>query len=237
MSKLPRPSHRSCCSSRSRVRAARGLRLRRRVADSTSAETVSLDDCTPDQLETLEGRHADDRDRQAGLPALLRGQRPDQRQGLRERRRLRDRRAARLQRGPGRVGRSSPSTPPTRPVPRTSTSTSTRSRSPRSAPSRSTSPRRTTRPIRRSWRSRIPIADGRELADRPRGRRHRRPDRHDQPRRRHRVDRAELRAAGVRHLQRRRLGARERPGRRDRGRHADRPLPDRGRDRRRQDHR
>ena len=36
------------------------------------------------------------------------------------------------------------------------------------------------------------------------------------------------RAAGVRQLQRRRLGAQERPGRRDRGRHPDRPVPDRG---------
>ena len=48
-------------------------------------------------------RHADRRDRQARLPAVLRGRRPDQRQGLRERRRLRDRRPARLHRGRGEV--------------------------------------------------------------------------------------------------------------------------------------
>ena len=54
----------------------------------------------------LEGRPSPDRvgqadrgDRQAGLPALLRGRRPDQRQGLRERGRLRHRQRARLRQG------------------------------------------------------------------------------------------------------------------------------------------
>ena len=106
-------------------------------------------------------RDAHHRHRQAGLPAVLRGQRPDQRQGLRERDRLRDRRPARLQPGRRSSGRSSRSTPPTRPGRRTSTSTSTRSRSPRSGPSRSTSPRRTTRPTRRSSRSRTPTPPAR----------------------------------------------------------------------------
>ena len=52
-------------------------------------------------------RRADGGDRQPGIPALLRGRRPDQRRGLRERRRLRDRRQARLRRGRRRPGSSS----------------------------------------------------------------------------------------------------------------------------------
>ena len=86
-----------------------------------------------------EAGHAHGRHRQAGLPALLRGRRPDQRQGLRERGRLRDRRPARLQRGRGRVGRGAVQLLLRARARRTSTSTSTRSRSRRSAPSRSTS--------------------------------------------------------------------------------------------------
>ena len=58
--------------------------------------------CTPDKLDTVR-RQAHRRHRQARLPAVLRGRRSDQRQGLRERRRLRDRRPARLRRDRGRV--------------------------------------------------------------------------------------------------------------------------------------
>ena len=69
------------------------------------------------------------RDRLARLPAVLREQQAGQRQGLRERRRLRGRRPARLHAAARSSGRSSRSTAPTRPGRRRSTSTSTRSRS------------------------------------------------------------------------------------------------------------
>ena len=75
------------------------------TSESTTGGPVSLSDCTPDQLQTVSSGNAHRGHRQAGLPALLRGQRPDQRQGLRERDRLRDRRQARLHPRPGQVDR------------------------------------------------------------------------------------------------------------------------------------
>ena len=101
--------------------------------DSTSAASVSLSDCTPDTVETKTPGHADGGHRQARLPALLRGQRPDQRQGLRERDRLRDRRQARLHAGRGQLDRGAVQRLLRARARRTSTSTSTRSRSRRSA--------------------------------------------------------------------------------------------------------
>ena len=92
--------------------AAARARRRSPAAAATTTTPPSSDrrparsrstDCTPDTLETKTRGHADGRHRQARLPAVLRGQRPDQRQGLRERRRLRDRRPARLRRGRRRV--------------------------------------------------------------------------------------------------------------------------------------
>ena len=83
-------------------------------------------------------------------PAVLRGRQAGQRQGLRERRRVRDRQAARLRADRRQVGRASRSTPPTRPARRSSTSTSTRSRSRPRGPRRSTSAPRTSRRRRRS---------------------------------------------------------------------------------------
>ena len=78
------------------------------------------------QPHAADRRQAHDRHRQPGLPAVLRrerrrpqdrsvgARRPDQRAGLRERRRLRARREARLRQGPGRLDRTSPSTTRTR---------------------------------------------------------------------------------------------------------------------------
>ena len=102
----------------------------------------------------------------------------------------------------GSSGRSCRSTPPTLPGRRTSTSTSTRSRSPRSGPSRSTSPRRITRRIRQSSPSRTPTSPTQPRRGTGQ-RQHRGPDRHDQPRCSHNVIQPSEPAAGVRQLQRR----------------------------------
>ena len=85
------------------------------AAASTTAAGHQLPEGQP-----LAGRErpADGRHRQARLPAVLRGRRPDQRQGLRERRRLRDRRASSGSRRPRSSGRSCRSTRPTRPGPK-----------------------------------------------------------------------------------------------------------------------
>ena len=111
-------------------------------------------------------RQAHDRHRQPGLPAVLRrerrrhgdravgARRPDQRRGLRERRRLRDRGAARLHEGPGRPGSSCPSPTRSPRAPRPSTSTSTRSPTSRSAPRPPTSRTATTSATSRSSCSR-----------------------------------------------------------------------------------
>ena len=135
--------------------------------------------------------HAHGRHRQAGLPALLRGQRPDQRQGLRERRRLRDRRPARLRRGRRRVDgravqlllRAGPEGLRLRRQPDLDHA--------RSAPSRSTSPS----PYYEAEQAVVALKDSdlaaRDLARRPRRRQHRRPDRDHQPRRGQRGDPAD----------------------------------------------
>ena len=87
-----------------------------------------------------ERREADGRHRQPGVPAVVRaapkGRRwkindPDERQGLRERGRLRGREAARLREAEGEVGRTCRSRSRTRPARSRSTSTSRRSRTPR----------------------------------------------------------------------------------------------------------
>ncbi len=173
-------------------------------------------------------RHADDRHRQARLPALLRGQRPDQRRGLRERRRLRDRRPARLHRGPGRVDDGARSTPPSPRARRTSTSTSTRSRSRRSAPR----PVDFSAPYYEADQA-IVVATDSDLAGATSL-----ADFKDANigvqigttslEAVNAVDPAEQRPAGLPDLQRRRPGAQERPGRRRRRRRPDRLLPDRG---------
>ena len=84
------------CRARSR-RHARRLRLRTTTPATRPRPTAGRGlalrlHARPARDE--ERGHADGRHRQAGVPAVLRGQRPDQRQGLRERDRLRDRRAS-----------------------------------------------------------------------------------------------------------------------------------------------
>ena len=59
--------------------------------------------CEKDSLQTKTAGTLDGRDRLAGVRAVRRGRRPDQRRGLRERRGLRDRRPARLHEGRGEV--------------------------------------------------------------------------------------------------------------------------------------
>ena len=86
-------------------------------------------DCSPETLQTLTPGHPDHRHGHAGVPAVLRGRRPDQRQGLRVGRGVRGRRAVSASRRTRSRGSSCRSTSPTRPATRTSTSTSTRSRS------------------------------------------------------------------------------------------------------------
>ena len=159
--------------------------------DSTSAATVSLSDCTPDTAGDEDRRDADGRHRQARLPALLRGRRPDQRQGLRERGRLRDRRPARLRRRRGEVDggpvqrllRAGPEGLRLRRQPDLDHAEARRAGRLLRA--------RTTRPSRRSSRSRTPTSpSATSLADLA-GRQHRRPDRHHQPRRGQRRDPAD----------------------------------------------
>ena len=96
------------------------------------------------------GGRADDRHRRAGLPAVRHRRRPDDRRGLRGGRRLRRRRAARLRRRRRRVGAHAVRRGDPARARRTSTSTSSSSRSPRSASRSSRSACRTTRARRRS---------------------------------------------------------------------------------------
>ena len=164
-------------------------------------------------------RQADDRRGQPRLPAVLRAvrheprsvgaRRPDQRQGLRERRRLRDRRGDGLREGRGHLGlHGAVQQRDPRRVPRTSTSTSRRSRTAPSAPRRSTSPTATTTSPSPSWPPRQQVRQG-DDDRRPQGLPARRPGRDDQPRDDHRRHRADQGAEGLR-LQRR---CRSRPSR------------------------
>ena len=141
-------------------------------------------ECTQgERSRPVQRRRADRRHRLAGLPAVLRGQQACQRQGLRERRRLRDRQATRLLARRRQVGRRAVQRAPTRPARSTSTSTSTRSRS---RPTRSkavdfSSPYFTAPQA-------IVVPEGlqvreRDVAGRLQGREVRRADRHDEPRR------------------------------------------------------
>ena len=93
-------------------------------------------------------RHADDRHRLAGVRPVVLQERPDQRRGLRVRRRLRRRGEARLHRRPGAVDQGAVQLVVRTRSARSSTSTSTRSRSRPNAPRSSTSPTATTRPRR-----------------------------------------------------------------------------------------
>ncbi len=198
-------------------------------AARTTASGRRLRDRRPRRCSTA--GHADDRHRLAGLRAVVRRQRPDQRQGLRVGRRLRGRRRARLHRRPGHLGdgavqhllqagrqdlrlRHQPDLDHARRAPRSSTS-----------------PTATTPPRRPSSRSRAPPgAEATSLADLKRpapGR----ADRHHLAHRDPRRDPARHRPAGLRGHQHRQAGAEERPGRRDPGRPADRVLHQRRRDR------
>ena len=163
-----------------RLRRRRRLRLRRRHDRGGPSSPRAT--ARPTQLETLAAGNADDRDRQPGLPALLRGRRPDQRQGLRERRRLRDRRAARLRARPTSSGSSSRSTPPTRPGPKDfDFDVNQISITPKRAEQVDFSS-----PYYEAKQAVVALKDSdaaeRDVARRPRRRQHRRPDRHDQPR-------------------------------------------------------
>ena len=112
------------------------------------------------------GRRADHRHVRPGLRAVDRRQRPEQRRGVRVRRRVRGRRPAGLRRGRRRVDRRQLRPDHRARAPRTSTSRSTRCRSATSARPASTSPRRTTRPRRRWSRSRRSAgADATTIAD------------------------------------------------------------------------
>ena len=122
----------------------------RSTTPTTPAAAAAIPGCAKDQLGLLDSAAADDRRRQPGVPALVRrrredeaveGQRPVQRQGLRVRRRLRGREAARLLEGAGEVdGDAVQQLVPARARSR-STSTSRRSRTTRSARRRWTSRR------------------------------------------------------------------------------------------------
>ena len=101
LSRSPRSSSLAGCGIR-RGFDERLRRLDQRRVRSRSA-TARRTRCRRRPPATLTVGH-----RQARLPAVLRGQRPDQRQGLRERDRLRDRRQARLRPRPTSSGRSSP---------------------------------------------------------------------------------------------------------------------------------
>ena len=70
-------------------------------SDSTSASTVSLADCTPDTMDTLKSGTLTIGTDYPAYPPVVQRQRPDQRQGLRVRGRLRHRRPARLRRRRG----------------------------------------------------------------------------------------------------------------------------------------
>ena len=115
--------------------------------DDSSGSAPSASDGS---LGDAQGRRPDGRDVRPRLQPVGRRQRPDDRQGLRVRGRVRRRRAARLRQGPRDVGRPTASTRSSRPAPRTSTSRSTRCRSATSARPAWTSRRRTTRPRRPS---------------------------------------------------------------------------------------
>ena len=218
--------HRRDCGCRGAVRLAAGCGST--TSDSTSS-TVAAADCTPDKMQTQTAGRAHGGDRQAGLPAVLRGRRPDQRQGLRERHRLRDRRPARLSPDPTSSGRSSRSTPPTRPGPKDfDFDVNQISITPaRAQAGRLLGAVLHGQPGGRRARRAPSAAGATSLADLK--------DAKigvqigttslDAVERR---DRALERAEGLQRLQRRRHRAEEGPGRRGRRRPADRALPDRG---------
>ena len=141
----------ACTSAGSSVVPGCGRVRRRPLARPSRASRPSRPSATPRRcakanLTARHRRQAHDRHRQPGLPAVLRGERrtaqdravgarrPDQRPGLRERRRLRDRRQARLRQGRRRLDRRALRQLVSRPAPRPSTSTSTRSRTSPSGP-------------------------------------------------------------------------------------------------------
>ena len=70
----------------------------------TDDSTATFRATSTGALETLEARRPDHRDVRPRLRAVGRRQRPDQRRGLRVRRRVRGRRAARVREGPRHVG-------------------------------------------------------------------------------------------------------------------------------------
>ena len=100
-------------------------------ADSASTDTTASSDvaCTKDQLATLSAGTLTVGTDKPAFPPYVDRRRPHQRQGLRERRRLRGRRAARLHEGRGQVDRRALQLVLRARARRSSTSTSTRSRS------------------------------------------------------------------------------------------------------------